>query len=216
MKTKIIYLLLPLILFGCAQNASETLVKSQPPPNQQTIPSGAIPGMPFPVTLVETDETKEINDISNQANVLLLAKDYDGLDAFARKLRDSKESYDAGAWKFYFVYCGLDLPEEASNADWTVRLAALQDWINARTNSITARVAMANDLVTYAWKARGDGFADTVTEEGWQLFNQRLNEAVKVLDAAKLLKEQCPYWWSVKSGNRFGFIHGQTPIRSNF
>jgi hypothetical protein len=198
MKTKINYLLLPLILFGCAQNASKTLVKSQPPPNQQTIPSGAIPGMPFPVTLVETDETKEINDISNQANVLLLAKDYDGLDAFARKLRDSKESYDAGAWKFCFVYCGLDLPEEASNADWTVRLTALQDWINARTNSITARVAMANDLVTFAWKARGDGFADTVTEEGWQLFNQRLNEAVKVLDTAKPLKEQCPYWWSVK------------------
>lgn len=197
MKTKMLCLLLLMALLGCSHRASRVSVKPEPPPGNQTIPKGAIPGMPFAVTAVETAETKEMNDISNQANVLLQAKNYDSLDALARKLRDSKEYYAAGGPKFYSVYAGLDLPETASNAEWTARLAALQDWINARTNSVTARLAMAHDLVTYAWNARGDGWADTVTEEGWRLFNQRLNRAVKVLNEARPLKENSPYWWSV-------------------
>ena len=197
MKTGIIYVLLPLVLLGCSKKANETPGRSQPIPNPQTLPKGAVPEIPFGVTFVETPETKEINDISNHANALLETKDYDGLDTFAGKLRDSRACYDGGAWKFYFVYVGLDLPEEASNSVWAARLTALQEYINARTNSITARVAMANDLVTYAWKARGSDWADTVTDEGWRLFGERLNEAAKVLDSARSLKARCPYWWSV-------------------
>jgi hypothetical protein len=193
MKNNIIWLLLPLILFGCSKKAAETSSL-----NQQTIPRNVIPTKPFAMTIVETAETKEINDITNQTKALFQAKDYDGLDSLARKLRNSKGCYDSGAWKLNFVYnAGLDLPKEASDAEWTAHLAALQDWINARPDSITARVALAYELVNYAWKARGDDWAYKVTDESWQLFNQRLNEAVKVLNEAKPLKEQCPYWWNV-------------------
>jgi Domain of unknown function (DUF4034) len=197
MKTGIICLLLPLILLGCVKKTPEMSVKLRHPLNQPIFPIGAIPGMPFATKVVESVETRELNNISNQAVVMLQAKDYDGLDALAKKLRDSKQCSAAGCPKFCYVYCGLCLPDKAPDAQWTNRLAALQDWINSRTNSITARVAMANDLVCYAWKARGDGWADTVTEEGWRLFGERLNQAVKVLDEAKSLPEKCPYWWSV-------------------
>ncbi|HXF09239.1 MAG TPA: DUF4034 domain-containing protein [Desulfuromonadaceae bacterium] len=136
--------------------------------------------------------------ISNQAVIFLNAKNYDALDTYIDKLRKSRESYDGGAWKFYFVYCGLDLPEQASELEWTNRLALLQDWINARPNSITARVALANDLTSYAWKARGSGWASTVTDEGGRLFEQRLNEASQILADAKPLKDRCPFYWTVK------------------
>lgn len=195
MKIKILCLLLPVMLFGCTKKAAD--VPASREPTNLLAALGVVPGKAFSLQSFETAETKEMNDISNRAEILLLAKDYDGLDALARKLRDSKECYGGGTWKFYYVYAGLDLPEGTSNTEWTVRLAALQDYINARTNSITARVALANDLVDYAWKARGDGWADTVTDEGWRLFGERLNEAVKVLNQAQSLKEQCPYWWSV-------------------
>ena len=197
MRTTIICLLLSLILLGCSKQPSEMADKSQQSQHNLTNVAGVIPGRTFPLQILETTENKEMDAISNQANALLQSKQYDALDALAQKLQDSKQCYAGGAPKFYFVYVGLDLPEEVSNTEWTARLTALQNWINARTNSITARVAMANDLVTYAWKARGDGWADTVTEEGWRLFNQRLNQAVKVLDKASPLKEKCPYWWSV-------------------
>lgn len=153
--------------------------------------------LPFHVTVVENPEENQIGVVTNQTQKLFQTKDYDGLEALVRKLRDSKEQFGGGTWKFYGVYIGLALPQSASEAEWKAHLAALQAWIDARPNSITARVALADALTTYAWKARGNDWASAVTDEGWQLFHQRLIEAVKVLDDAKGLKDKCPYWWSV-------------------
>jgi hypothetical protein len=46
-------------------------------------------------------------------------------------------------------------------------------------------------LIRFAWEARGNGFANTVTEEGWMKFHERLTEARKVL-------EEC---WTLKPGD---------------
>lgn len=153
--------------------------------------------VPFNLTIVENPEQIEMETISNKAQTLFQAKDYDGLEGFIQKLRDSKEQFAGGSWKFYFVYCGVGLAQSAPESEWKAHIAALREWVGARPNSITAHVALADALTTYAWKARGNDWADTVTDEGWMLFKQRLNEAVKVLDDAKELKEKCPYWWSV-------------------
>ena len=40
----------------------------------------------------------------------------------------------------------------------------------------------------YAWEARGNGFAETVTEEGFRKFHERLEEAGKALEAAWKLR----------------------------
>jgi len=56
---------------------------------------------------------------------------------------------------------------------------------------------LADTLTSYAWKARGSGYANTVTKAGWKLFGDRLIESVQVLTDAKSLKENCPRWWSV-------------------
>ena len=213
MKTIIICLLLPLVLFGCLKKQAETTHQPQQLQNQQNTPTAVLP---FQITIVETIETKEIRDITNQANILFQAKDYDGLDAFARKLRNSKERYANGSWKFYFVYVGLNLSEKAPDAEWAAHLAALHDWINAKPNSITARVALANDLVSYAWKARGSDWADKVTDEGWSLFDQRLNEAFQVLNEAKPLNEQCPFWWSVMLQTELGLCRERAEYDATF
>ena len=92
--------------------------------------------IPSAITVVETLESKEIRSITNRAGAFFQAKDYDGLEAFTRKLRDSKECYDSGAWKVYFVYVGLEIPKEASDAEWTAHLAALHDWIDSRPDSL--------------------------------------------------------------------------------
>lgn len=133
------------------------------------------------------------------AQVLLLldSKDYDQLAGLADKLRTSKDRYADGRWKLEDIYNGLVPKRMAPDEEWEKRLTALGRWSVSRPDSITARVAWANAIVQYAWKARGTGLADKVTEEGWQLFFKRLAEAAKVLKEAKALKEKCPFYWEV-------------------
>lgn len=51
------------------------------------------------------------------------------------------------------------------------------------------RLLVKGDYLTNAaWEARGNGLADTVTEEGWKAFNERLVEAETTLEQAWELK----------------------------
>jgi len=165
-------------------------------PNQFNGPSAVLP---FQVTTVWPDaESREMLDRKTLANNLFEATNYDKLDDLAGTFRSSKEGYASGGWKLNDIYAGLVPPDKASEVDWQNRIAALQDWIDAKPDSITARVSLANVLVNFAWKARGSGWQNTVTDEGWRLFGNRLHQAMKVLNSAESLKAQCPYSWTVK------------------
>ena len=187
MKKLIIWLLLPFLLLGCSK--------------RQQAGSSALP---FNVTPVHTPETKELGDIRNQASALLKAKDYDELDELAAKFRSSKEQYADGTWKLSELYFGLavsnnfygsEIFDHISDKSFEDRIVELQDWVNAKPDSITARIALAKVQDDYAWNARGGGYAGTVTDEGWRLFNERQNEAAKTLREAKSLNEKCPLYW---------------------
>lgn len=64
------------------------------------------------------------------------------------------------------------------------QLARLDAWVQARPRSAWARTARGKLLVSWAWQARGSGYADSVTEEGWRLFRERLLRARQDLEAA--------------------------------
>lgn len=145
---------------------------------------------------VETPEVKEQTQIEQQAVNLLKSGDYDALDALAAKYRASKECYANGIWKLFYVYVGLGPGGNDSEATWKDRQGQVRDWIAAKTDSVTARVTMAHVLADYAWKARGGGWADSVTDEGWRLFGDRLQQAAQQLHEAARLKEKCPVYWS--------------------
>ena len=149
------------------------------------------------VTVVETSESKKGTEIRAQASELLVARNYDKLEEPADKYRASKECNGDGLWKLREVYAGMIPAAAKPAAEWETRLRVLREWIKAKPESITAHVALADALVCYAWKARGGGYAGTVTEDGWNLMGQRLNDAVQVLKEVKSTKEKCPFWWSV-------------------
>jgi hypothetical protein len=71
----------------------------------------------------------------------------------------------------------------------------LNAWIAARPQSITPRVALAGVYLKYAWAARGAGYAETVTPEGWRLFAERAAQAKRVLDDAANITPMCPEWY---------------------
>jgi hypothetical protein len=148
------------------------------------------------VVFVLGDEQVVSQDIQTKLDPLVKAKDYAEIDRIADGLRESKAQVAMGTWHLRILYrCLANLPRSGRDEVWTERTEFLRDWSTARPESITARVALAQLYVQYAWRARSSGFISEVTETGYRLFRERLASARDVLEMAKTLKTKCPVWW---------------------
>lgn len=130
----------------------------------------------------------------------LLEQDkFETIDMIADRARSTKERFDGGIWNIHVIYAGLYQPRQgthrAGDAEWQELLDRLKRWVAQRPNSVTARVALARAYYYYAWSARGSGYADTVTDNGWALFQQRLELSGKTLAEAFSLPTKCPEWY---------------------
>jgi Domain of unknown function (DUF4034) len=129
---------------------------------------------------------------------LFKQENFNELDCVADSLRLSKARFSGGASKLHIFYGGLSGPEgHATDEDWKEYLEHAQRWVAAKPKSITARIALANSYVNYAWYARGDSTSETVSGSGWKLFGQRLDKAKEILDQASSLEQKCPEWYAV-------------------
>jgi hypothetical protein len=52
----------------------------------------------------------------------------------------------------------------------------------------------------FAWKARGHGYSNTVTPEGWALFRDRVQSARSTLEQSAALAENSPHWYLEMQG----------------
>jgi Domain of unknown function (DUF4034) len=197
MKKALIIPLILITLLGCSKspNSAETSKSAKQSGSQSA--DSFIPTDPSEITLIETAEKKEKLSIEAQSSAFFAAKDFGKLEDLANNYRLSKESSVSGSWKLEYVYAGIVPDVEDSNDVWDERIATLHEWIQAKPDSITARVALANVLVTFGWKARGTDFANSVTDSGWKLLGERLTAAVQVLKDAQILHEKCPFAWKV-------------------
>lgn len=128
----------------------------------------------------------------------LYAEKFSLLDRLASEVRASKERFPGGAWKLNAFYVGLGGPGQGDNAPpigWELHINKLEKWLSQSPDSLTAHVAMGETLLNYAWQARGSGLSHTVTEEGWQLYSERVAMAGEVLNDARRLSEKCPHWY---------------------
>jgi Domain of unknown function (DUF4034) len=131
---------------------------------------------------------------------ILKEEKFEELDCLADRARSSKERFPGGVWELHTLYRGLysvvPYPvKHATQEDFDIHLQRLQRWVAARPNSVTARVALAGVYLDYAADARGNGFANTVSDNGWKLFSERTAEAKRILDEASLLPAKCPEWY---------------------
>ena len=190
MKHIFLFLVLPCVLWGCGPKKS-----AGDAAQATTAATSAAVAQPT-ITMVESPETKGQNEIKLEALTLFTNKDYRGLEALAALRRGSKARYPNGNWKLTFTYAGLEPSNEESAATWQARLALADDWIRARPESMTARVAKARLLIAQAWKIRSSDWADNVAEANWKPFQAKLVEATAVLNKAKPLQERCPIYWA--------------------
>jgi hypothetical protein len=138
----------------------------------------------------------------------LVQEKFDEIDRLADQYRRGKDRWPGGNWKLHTLYEALDAPHQ-TDKDTSDHLDHLRKWMTTRPESITARVALATSLHRWAWVARGNGLAKTVTPEGWNLFNLRVKEAQTVLESARDMHIMCPQWYSEEM--TVGLAQGWTP-----
>jgi len=126
---------------------------------------------------------------------LLKQEQFTDLDCIASAARSGKTRFSGGAWKLRQFYIGLDTPRpgHATEEDWRKHFELVERWRKQNPNSITAPIVLAESYISYAWDARGDGYADKVSDSGWKLFTERLEKAKTILDQAAPAK--CPDWY---------------------
>ncbi len=120
---------------------------------------------------------------------------FDELDRIADEARSSKAKFGNGSWKIAQFYDSLGCSDGESEGMWQLHGSIHQAWIEAKPESVTARVARVIYLLEYAWRARGNGYADTVTIPGGLAFENRLKLARQALNDCKAQGAACPGWW---------------------
>jgi hypothetical protein len=123
---------------------------------------------------------------------------YDQLEKTIKEAREGKGRVLGGTWKvleFYFAIHETFLGANPDESDWKMCFDSLNKWIAAKPESAAARISLAQAYMGFAWRARGGGYASSVTDKGWDLFRERVGLATATLAEAARLKEKCPYWY---------------------
>jgi hypothetical protein len=138
-----------------------------------------------------------LDEYQDAIALLLQRKKFAELDCIADEIRATKARFSGGAWKLHFLYLGLQEPRPGhpTQEDWHQHMALVEQWTQLKPRSITARIALAESYNSDAWDARGDGYADSVSNSGWKLFGQRLEKSRQILETAAALKAKCPEWY---------------------
>ncbi|MBX9725315.1 MAG: DUF4034 domain-containing protein, partial [Candidatus Obscuribacterales bacterium] len=140
---------------------------------------------------------QEVDSSYPELPKLLRKKKFKELEEIAGKLRTQKSSNTEGYWKLDHFYTSLQTARSSSDRAYVDNIELLKEWLKEIPDSATARGILAQLYIDYAWQARGSGYANTVTDEAWKLFRERIELARATLDADPKIKEKCPYSLSV-------------------
>jgi len=121
----------------------------------------------------------------------LNAKDFKRLDDLYEQWCTGKDRFPDGRWKLSQYGDALYRNFQVWSA-WTKDLGAIKTWQQSRPQSEAALYAEAVYWRAYAWKARGTGYADSVSKEGWDLFRERVTKSEDILAALQAKGFQCP------------------------
>jgi hypothetical protein len=127
---------------------------------------------------------------------------YADLDTFAQQLQQQRSRFKGGAWRLHIFFGTLSSPGSptATDAAWNAHIAKLEQWAQGSPASPTPGIALAQTYLRFAWKARGHGFSNTVTPEGWALFKERVQLARSTLEQSAALAENSPHWYLQMQG----------------
>jgi len=125
---------------------------------------------------------------------LLREKNYEELEKVAAAWRKPEARMLDGRWNLSVFYNTLAKTTEYTDKGFAETRQKLEEWRQKRPHAIEPVILLAKLEGSYAWFARGSGWANTVTEEGWRLMGERLDKAKSLLDSISDRRLECPQW----------------------
>jgi len=135
------------------------------------------------------------------------AGEYGKLEAFVADLMKSRARTDDGKFVLQMVSSKLsewlELWDEDTDSTMKGKLA---EWQEKFPSSAMQPIVAAMQMHATAWRARGRGYSSSVTDEGWQLFQERNARAWKILMDHKKQSSTLPIWYeqAILIGNDAG------------
>jgi tetratricopeptide (TPR) repeat protein len=152
------------------------------PPNAELMPY-------FDPKTFEHNEASEV--FRQQVGELLEQEKFDDLEMLAKKYREN-DDFTLGLTMLNQTYVGMAWPKDHNAGAWKKHLDRLERWKTAKPNSPTPLVALGDSYIRYAWKARGEGYAYTVTEDSAKAMEERIARARENLEQAMKMKPNDP------------------------
>lgn len=126
--------------------------------------------------------------------------DFAALDKLGTKLRAEKSRTPSGRWNlsdFYMYLFGamLEGRKENSAEQWSEVESKMNRWVASTPQSAIAPIALGSAQRRHAWALRGAGFANTVTQKGWEGFSKHLAIASDTLQINKKISSEDPQWY---------------------
>lgn len=104
--------------------------------------------------------------------------------------------FDDGRPRLSTLRGGFDQAFSAEH-DWSKSQARVEFLKKKFPKEPFVAIADARYWVTYAWDARGGGYASSVSDDGWKLFRERLEKAERVLLDTKPHAAELPVWYDL-------------------
>ncbi|HEY5896189.1 MAG TPA: hypothetical protein VIV54_01405 [Burkholderiales bacterium] len=162
-------------------------------PNKCFLPTGD--GLPHGPMCAEPARWPNYAETKHHLDMLLAEQDYDLIEQGEREVGFSRERFDSGEYLFDAWFASLDTFSDA----WGERAKAVAEgWAKAKGREGYAPLAQGLVLYHEAWKARGRGYASTVTPEAWAIFYRKLDEADAMLDTASPKVKGMGPWYLAK------------------
>lgn len=124
-----------------------------------------------------------------------LARSLQEMDRYLREWNSSKERLPDGRWQISSIISSLE--GEFARTDWAKSYKTIARWKEINPESPAVAISEAVYWQTYAWNARGNGYASTVSPDGWKLFRERLKKAEQTLLESKHYASKNVLWYEV-------------------
>jgi hypothetical protein len=120
------------------------------------------------------------------------------LEGIFEEVRTARRSHSERAEPLLSTaYEAVSLGVGTSDAQFQAHMSKLRKWSEAHPDSPVPLIAAANTFNSWAWFARGSGFAPAVEEDAWAPFRDRLVKARALLDKAEKLQPVDPQLYVV-------------------
>jgi hypothetical protein len=118
------------------------------------------------------------------------------LDAVVAEFAKSGTRAEDGRFELFLLTWNLhDWLEQWDAGSDSSMAQRVQLWNKEFPNSAMQPIVEAMLMHVTAWRARGNGFSSTVTEEGWRLFKERNQRAWQILVDNKERSSSLPSWY---------------------